>query len=430
MTAEICVLNNVGVALAADSAVTIGRNAEKIFTSAEKLFQLSVSTPIGVMVYGNAHYLGVPWETIIKAYRKQLGQSSFATAREYAEDLLAYLVNQQDLFTAERHDNEVDKILAVYCSHLLFTIETALDAIASETGSPIAEDQVPEVVERVIRDELSRTRTHPYLWGFGPSDARAIRKRYRSHIRHVLNSQLDQLPLTRPAKRALTTCAIEILVRSRLGPLQGGVVVAGFGEREYMPTIVKLAIEGAVLDRPRRTDLDCRTISDDISALVVPFAQSDMVQMFMNGIDSRLLEDMHGASRDLVQGVIDATADVLAEIDTSLSTATREALESRLDPLLQSLRKSWLSSQCSVWGPVVHVVSSLPKDELGAMAESLVNLTKFRRKITAVPETVGGPIDVAVITKGDGFVWLRRKHYFPAELNPRQLARIHQEVQP
>ena len=30
---------------------------------------------------------------------------------------------------------------------------------------------------------------------------------------------------------------------------------------------------------------------------------------------------------------------------------------------------------------------------------------------------VGGPIDVAVISKGDGFVWIKRKHYFKAELN-------------
>jgi len=39
------------------------------------------------------------------------------------------------------------------------------------------------------------------------------------------------------------------------------------------------------------------------------------------------------------------------------------------------------------------------------------------------PATVGGPIDVAVITKGDGFVWVKRKHYFRAELNPRFMSR-------
>jgi len=58
------------------------------------------------------------------------------------------------------------------------------------------------------------------------------------------------------------------------------------------------------------------------------------------------------------------------------------------------------------------------------MAESLVNLTKFKRRVSKEQETVGGPIDVAVITKGDGFVWIKRKHYFQPELNPRVLARL------
>jgi hypothetical protein len=70
-------------------------------------------------------------------------------------------------------------------------------------------------------------------------------------------------------------------------------------------------------------------------------------------------------------------------------------------------------------GPVISVVSMLPKDELAAMAESLVNLTSFKRKVTLESETVGGPIDVAVISKGDGFVWIKRKHYFLPELNPQ-----------
>ena len=37
-------------------------------------------------------------------------------------------------------------------------------------------------------------------------------------------------------------------------------------------------------------------------------------------------------------------------------------------------------------------------------------------------ETVGGPIDVAVISKADGFIWIKRKHYFSKELNPHFVA--------
>jgi hypothetical protein len=35
--------------------------------------------------------------------------------------------------------------------------------------------------------------------------------------------------------------------------------------------------------------------------------------------------------------------------------------------------------------------------------------------------TVGGPIEVATITKHEGFKWVRRKHYYSAEFNPREV---------
>lgn len=67
--------------------------------------------------------------------------------------------------------------------------------------------------------------------------------------------------------------------------------------------------------------------------------------------------------------------------------------------------------------PIIDTVAFLPLKELASMAESLVNLTSFKRRVTMVPETVSGPIDVAVISKGDGFIWINRKQYFEAAPN-------------
>ena len=72
----------------------------------------------------------------------------------------------------------------------------------------------------------------------------------------------------------------------------------------------------------------------------------------------------------------------------------------------------------------MSIVALLPKEELAELAEALVNLTSFKRRVTPAAETVGGPVDVAVISKGDGLVWLKRKHYFPPELNPRYFRRL------
>jgi len=70
MTAEVAILNKTAVALAADSAITLG--SQKIYNSGNKLFSLSKYRPVGIMVFGNAEFMGIPWETIIKFYRSKL----------------------------------------------------------------------------------------------------------------------------------------------------------------------------------------------------------------------------------------------------------------------------------------------------------------------------------------------------------------------
>ncbi|HNS20691.1 MAG TPA: hypothetical protein PKH24_09335 [Sedimentisphaerales bacterium] len=100
-------------------------------------------------------------------------------------------------------------------------------------------------------------------------------------------------------------------------------------------------------------------------------------------------------------------------------------VQQAIDKLLPDLYNEWrVFRRRQYTDPVMNTAASLPKDELAAMAEALVNLTRFKRRISSEPETVGGPIDVAVITKGEGFVWTKRKHYFVPELNPRYMARL------
>ena len=92
MTAEVAAMNKHAIALAADSAVTIPYEmGRKIFTSASKIFSLSKYHPVGVMVYGNAAFMGAPWETVIKSYRNQLNRQSFKTIDEYATNFFDFI---------------------------------------------------------------------------------------------------------------------------------------------------------------------------------------------------------------------------------------------------------------------------------------------------------------------------------------------------
>jgi len=53
------------------------------------------------------------------------------------------------------------------------------------------------------------------------------------------------------------------------------------------------------------------------------------------------------------------------------------------------------------------------------LAEFFVDLTcRYSRFLPVGATTVGGPIEVAGITKHEGFKWVKRKQYYPARLNP------------
>lgn len=64
------------------------------------------------------------------------------------------------------------------------------------------------------------------------------------------------------------------------------------------------------------------------------------------------------------------------------------------------------------------VIPAMPFQDAIDLAEFLVNTTIQFSRFFPGPPTVGGPIEVAAISKHEGFKWIRRKHYYSRELNP------------
>lgn len=202
------------------------------------------------------------------------------------------------------------------------------------------------------------------------------------------------------------------------------LVIAGFGEKETFPSLVSFEIESIVNDSLKyRAGKNC-AITFANTAYVAPFAQEDVVATFVEGVDP--------SYQSLVDALLSETLNSYPdEIVKHLTSLTKK----QKDKLLKKLRKFGNKTQTEFGSrlgndrkerhidPLVDVVEVLPKDELAGMAESLVNLTCLKRKMSLGEETVGGPIDVAVISKGEGLVWFRRKHYFNKELNPQFFAR-------
>ena len=166
------------------------------------------------------------------------------------------------------------------------------------------------------------------------------------------------------------------------------------------------------------------------SARVLPFAQKEMVERFLYGLDA-------GIERRLTQfcksTIPEIANEILAQLD--IEDADRETLKEKArnaeDAFLGSLKETGFDEiRSESRAEIEDMVEFMPKPELATMAEALVNLTSIKRRVSRGMETVGGPIDVAVISRSDGFIWVKRKHYFSADLNPRYVHRVQDQVGP
>ena len=114
MTAIVGVLNKHPVAIAADSAVTLG-DTHKVINSGNKIFTLSKYHPVAIMTYSAASFMKAPWEVIIKQYRKSLGDISKKYLEDYAYDFIEYLKNQDFLVSEEvQRNNLFSQIFSYY----------------------------------------------------------------------------------------------------------------------------------------------------------------------------------------------------------------------------------------------------------------------------------------------------------------------------
>ena len=61
---------------------------------------------------------------------------------------------------------------------------------------------------------------------------------------------------------------------------------------------------------------------------------------------------------------------------------------------------------------------AMPIQDAIELADFLVHLTSMYVRFSPGASTVGGPIEIAAITKNEGFKWIKRKHYYDPRYNP------------
>ena len=418
MTAQVAILNKMGVALASDSAVTVGR--KKVFNTANKVFTLSKYHPVGVMVYGSASFMGVPYETVIKTFREELGDDEFPYLEGYVDAFKRYLASRRFRDQEAQRHNVINIAAGVFTSFE----SNSLKEKADEKGLPVEKLEVKDIREALIAAANLMRRRAPAK-GFGRVTPASLLRRYKTEI-HIAREHCCKWQLWKTASTELAEFCALVMRSDYFASSRSGIVIAGYGKRSYFPEIFDLHTEGLIADKLKLRTRYHGRVQHSNGAIIVPLAQTDMVTLFMQGVD-------RGYQRFLEKSVPQLISRIAGSIVDSNVKGSKAKLQKIKEGLIQSnavrkiLDTFWQAAKGyrSKWvtNDIVRVVASLPKADLAGLAEALVNLTSTKRQVTPQQETVGGPVDVAVISKGDGFIWIKRKHYFDAQLNQHFLDR-------
>ncbi|MCJ7993670.1 hypothetical protein J5N58_03470 [Rhizobium cremeum] len=422
MTAEIAILNKLAVALATDSAVTItaGDEEQKIYDSADKLFDLSFRNPIGIMIYNGMQFMQAPLQTLISEYRNTC--RSFDTVREAADDFLKYLND----WGAHSPSYVIRSALEAILIPLLEQIRARIqkkhrELFETEDYTDLQKklESIPGDVLDVVDTVLARANPSSFVGGEAPE----ITGERSAVIKNIIveNWPSDDSQFI----GRLTTIATKVLLLDVGSPAHTGIVIAGFGNIEKFPTLVSFTIDGVVFDKLKFTETNFVDIDrNGDRARVIPFAQKEMVERFLYGLDSEIERQITIWCKEAVPEIrnqILNSLDMTPEDRNSLTQEAQDAEDAFIDDLKNKrFEEIRTSSRTAIEG----MVEFMPKPELARMAEALVNLTSIKRRVSRGMETVGGPIDVAVISRTEGFIWVKRKHYFSTDLNPRYVSRI------
>ncbi|WP_080917837.1 hypothetical protein [Manganibacter manganicus] len=263
----------------------------------------------------------------------------------------------------------------------------ASDSATSMDGSGKL-DQDGNPIQQVYRygNKLFQIhRTHPIMamtcgiGNFGKASIATLAKEFRSMI-----SDTGETPLGPGYKMStVAEMAHDFFIENRFkkaneaadGAITGGfeLWIGGYSDGEETPELWKISVFKGVPNQPI-------LVANSDTAGVWCGGQPDPILRLINGFGWRL--------------------------DSILK-------ENDITP--ESHPKLYANLPAALHLPLAHPL--MPIQDAIDLADFLADMTKKVFRFRAVPEYVSGDIDIATVTRFERFRWIRRKHYYPPQLN-------------
>jgi hypothetical protein len=364
------------------------------------------------MINGNMDLLGVPWEVIVKDFRTE-NHSKVGTLKQWLDDLIGFASTHK----ACNPISEQQHVQAIAWDEF----ETIKRQVSSQI---IRSGQQNPNVEQIIA-ETAKAKAKFYVDAKRAAQLKGITRlqimdMHGPLLDQIIDDRFSPVAVSNTTKRVLKRVVAAALLSSELSIYSTGLIVAGYGDGDMFPSLATGEVDGAVLQHLKFVPGE-HVVVDRVSnrGRVISFAQTDVVERLLSGADARFVQrsaEYFGEALERVRASVTealtqlgGAPDVAGSVFGEIVAAVRDEYKTKFaKDVAEGFQREFN-----------EMIALMPKQDIIELAEALVSITSIERKASSEQATVGGPVDVAFITRHEGFVWIKRKHYFDPALNPR-----------
>lgn len=393
MSVGVCIINRNGIALATDSAGTLTGN-KMVYNSMNKLFSLSNEKPFGAITYGSSALFHVSIDQILKEFAIYLNNKKIL-------DFFDILTNFTD-FIKEKNQYykfvEGEKIL---CTNL---IKALVDDWGNRIKNIINEDDAKQKVNIVLGELKFHINSCNPIAQFDVS--KYISEQYKTVFEDFVDGVVPELKAYTDEKELfweLISNYFNLPIKSETDN-KTGLFFAGYGEEDAFPKFIRIDIY-TIINGQLKFSLIEKFEESCNAAKIVPLAQEEVIMTFCKGISENFINYIPLKVDEIISRKINS-------LQSDYTQEQLNKLKERFNDCKNEISNSIniLAREENI-NPLLASVLLIPISEMATLAENLINITSLKRtfSLDGNQQTVGGPTDVAIITKPDGFLWIKKK---------------------
>ena len=406
MTAEIAILNRNGVALAADSAATIFQgNRTKVFNGVDKIFELHSAEAVGIMVYGASTLCAIPIHVIISEYKKTIKDERLGTINAHKKSFIEWLIA-----FSKKSDVTEDEAFYLISAEIVDEFNRVTSSRINEMingGSRCSDRAKNEISEDVVDELRDKLNENPLLSFVDGRYKRSLVSSFGSGVELFIVTN-SHIKLYNKNIKILKRLIFDHIFCEWVSSSAIGFIITGFGEKQILPSLESFEIDGFFNDRLRIIERhEVNITANGPFADAIGFAQTDLIDHFLLGVEA----DMYEYEKEIFA---EFSSELLTEVDryiktlgiSNLNKAFYDYVQEKSEDVIEKIKQYRIAKYKN---PVIDIIASMPKQEIVKIAMSLIEITSLKRKLSMKANSVSGDVNVAFISKTDGFKWIIKK---------------------